>query len=315
MRTYNPQLPSLIGIVRRHGSMRIADVAQVLQTPVLEIRAQINAYCYEARNTSLAPDFDVAIYIEPAEEGQLSDDDLVKVAGNAERDLLGLERFDASVFMPLYDAASDLAVREPDNEALRAACEKLLDTFLPGVQPRRAFRSQFVADLQRAIDESRKVWLTYSRAWQPGTSNRVIEPYKLHQTARGYEVDAGPVTDGRLRTFLVSGIRSLVVLDEPSSPPADLETLISNERTTTTVSGYVTHHRAWAVKKWAEDVTYGRADHDGHTFTAKLLPPVGWRVALMMIDAGDGLDLDQTDYNAEAADLAARLLAHHGLDT
>lgn len=314
MTSYSAYIPEIVELIRREGSLTVAEVARILGIDADEVRRQVNAYAVEAESESLRPMLPVAVYIEPVRDHDAaSDDDLVAIQGDPHRDLLGIDRFDASVYGPLYEAAVDLAIREPHNEALHSANRKLLELFLDGVRPAEAFRATIVADAQRAVSLRRKVRITYSRAWEPGVVERVVEPYRVTRTGRGYEIDAGPLIDGRLRTYLVSRIRSFEELPEEFAMPAGVEDLIASDRTTSPVTGYVTHTAMWAVRKWSESYELGDSDDDGAQFVAHLLPPVSWRAALMKIDAGDDLDLDQLTHDEEAARIARRLLAHHDL--
>ena len=79
--------------------------------------------------------------------------------------------------------------------------------------------NQHLRVLQDAQEQQRKVKIVYSRAWSRTVTERIIEPLRLVQTQRGWEVDAGPVgPEGNLRTYLLSNIRSAEPLDETSSP-------------------------------------------------------------------------------------------------
>ena len=69
-------------------------------------------------------------------------------------------------------------------------------------------------------------------------TERVIDPYELNYSARGAEVDAGPLDeDGRIRTFLVSRIRDIDVLDETFQRPGDALALCAAAREPTPVIG------------------------------------------------------------------------------
>ena len=86
-------------------------------------------------------------------------------------------------------------------------------------------------EFHRAVLDRRKIKIIYSRAWYPGVTERVIEPYAMVRTRRGWEVDAGPVDDhGRLRTYLLTGVQSFSVLDETFERPADVDALLRAQR-------------------------------------------------------------------------------------
>jgi proteasome accessory factor C len=86
------------------------------------------------------------------------------------------------------------------------------------------------------------------------------------------------------------------------------------QRALTRITGFVPPSGRWVLDKWAERVEVDSEDATGLQFTAHVLPPVGWRCALMMLMAGPEAWLDEPALDAEKGVLAERLLAHHGLD-
>jgi proteasome accessory factor C len=316
--TYRQVVGEVIHLVDLHGPMSLRQLAELLDVSADEIRRQVETYSYEDAS---APDWVpglVAVFVEPLDEEDPpvpSDDDRVRIVGHPDRLVLGIERFGASVFGPLYDAAADLSAREPDNTVLAEACRKLLDVFLPGVRPRSPHQADALAQLESAIRGTRRACITYSRAWEPGTVERVIEPYGLTHTGRGQELDAGPVqADGRIRTYLISRIRAVEVLDETFVRPDAADALIAANRQVATVSGYMPIDRIWVLRKWSEEFRITGQDNQGVAFEAELLPPVSWRAGLMRIAGGPDAYLDEQTLDEEAIALARRLWAHHGLD-
>ncbi len=337
-------------ILARHGNrMTIRKLADALGVSVNVLRRQVTAF-EDTDDTGEIhqPGFDRFVFIAPPdyniphgfngadgtddeaastevngdafddveERGDSSDLDVVVLVGSAE-DFLGTERLNAEVLGPLYAAAEDLLVQEPDNSALASAATKLREQFLPGVKPRRHYRKATVAAIAEAIRTHRKMRIVYSRAWQPGVTERVIEPYLLVNTRRGYEVDAGPSDeDGNLRTFIISRIRAYDVLDEEFTPPSDAAAQSRVMRQTVTVTGFLPHHSRWAINKYAESVEWpgDQSGDDDVRFIAHVLPPVQERVALMSISAGPGMVFDDEKYEMARAELARLLCEHHGLD-
>jgi proteasome accessory factor C len=143
---------------------------------------------------------------------------------------------------------------------------------------------------------------------------RVIDPYRVVSTRRGFEVDAGPLDrDGALRTFLISGIRDLDVLDETFERPEDLDARIAASRALTQVRVVVPRDRLWAVGRFAEQTRVVAADEHLEV-EADVLPPVAERVGLMMTTAGPGAFVVEPAWLAEAGPAtASALLDHHGL--
>jgi proteasome accessory factor C len=317
---YQPLLLEVCAVLEQHeGRLTFSELAAALGEPIDEIRRQVQAYTDLDSPETL--DLTVGrrdLLITPADteadDPSPSDDDAVELIVPTEN-ILGVEQFDAAILGPLYQATEQLLAEEPNNETLADAAEVLRTQFLPGVRQPRHYRGRYVAALRQAIDEQRKVAIVYSRAWRPGVTSRVIEPYALNTSTRGTEVDAGPLDqEGRIRTFLISRIREVDVLPDTFERPPDAVALVAEARATTPVTGYVAHRSRWAVEHWSEKTEVGESDEHGLTFTAHVLPPLGWRCGLMRITAGPDLDFDDPRLDDEAADLAGRLLTHHGLD-
>ena len=121
--------------------------------------------------------------------------------------------------------------------------------------------------------------VVYSRAWSQGVATRTIEPYRLVQTRRGWEVDAGPPeADGALRTFLLSNIRAAEVLDDTFDLPADLSVKLAAQRPTTSVRVSLPHDARWAADFFTEDVERRRRTTSRrHRSTSRCSHP--WRPA------------------------------------
>jgi predicted DNA-binding transcriptional regulator YafY len=249
------------------------------------------------------------------EEADSADAVHVRLTSNSPLTELGLEYVGADLLGPLYRAATDLLALEPDNDVLRQAVARLTETLMAGVDGTRPFGGELAAELRRAARERRQVRIVYARAWRPGVGERVIEPYRVVSTRRGFEVDAGPVDEaGDIRTFLVSGIRSLQVLEETFQRPPDVEALVARAREVTTVRLVVPREAAWVVDRFSEGVTVVRADEDLE-LVAEVLPPVRDRVGLILTVAGpEAFVVEPETLRDAGAQTAARLLAHHGLE-
>ncbi len=236
---------------------------------------------------------------------------------------LGAEYLDAAELALIWTSAHALAEVEPDNTALHEALEVLAETMFGEVADDRervprpssgpAPWAGPVEDMKRAMDQNRRVRIVYSRAWQAGTVTRVIEPYRLVQTRRGWEVDAGAVEQGNaLRTFLLSNIRECEVLTESFVPPANLTESLVAARTTRRVRVRIPHDARWAADMYAERVEQVADDEHTQTLDLDLLPPVERRVGLVLLSAGvDAYVLEPAALVRTGPDLAKELLAHH----
>lgn len=247
---------------------------------------------------------------------------MVRLVSNEPGKELGIAYASVPELARLYRAGSDRLQLEPDNAALAAAVQKLADGLLPKfVSSTRSNAPSSAAsnamarppEFHRAEVERRKVKISYSRAWYPGVAERVIEPYAMVRTRRGWEVDAGPVDDhGRLRTYLLTGVQSFEVLAETFERPVDVDALLRAQRRTTTVELAVPYDSRWAVDKYAEVVEVVAEDETSVRLRAHLLEPVRQRVGLILLAAGTQARVVESVELADAGrELAGRLLDHY----
>ncbi len=230
---------------------------------------------------------------------------------------LGVEYLRADELVVLYEAARGLAELEPDNIALAEALAVLSDTFLAGTTTAggRSDTSDGPAALLReAVERCRVVRIEYSRAWRPGVGTREIHPYALRHTNRGWEVDAGPLSQGRARTFIVDRISSAEPLQDRFERPAGIDQVLAAERTEVRVEMSLPQRTQWVVDRFAESTAVVTADADDLSVRAGFLPPVGERIGLILVIAGrDAFVVEPPHYQSAGADLARQLLAHHDL--
>jgi predicted DNA-binding transcriptional regulator YafY len=255
----------------------------------------------------LGPDGDTDI--EPGEA------ETIRAVNDRPTEELGVEYVDASELALVHTAAVALHDVEPD-EDLAAAIDVLTETMVgtPGGQPQLPAWNEPLRPLQEAQRHRRAVRIVYSRTWQHGVSTRIIHPYRLVQTRRGWEVDAGPPDSaGRLRTYLLSGIREVDSLEEIFEPPAGLAAMLDAQRATTQVRMVLPHSSRWAADMYAETVTVLRGDEDDAEVSLELLPPLADRVGMLLLAAGSGaFVLDPPELANAGSVLAEELLVHHG---
>ncbi|AIY16774.1 WYL domain-containing protein [Pimelobacter simplex] len=228
---------------------------------------------------------------------------------------LGVEYVDAAELALVHTAALALLDLEPDNADLAGAIEVLTETLLgaPGDLPRVSDANRSLPLLQEAREKRRAARIVYSRAWQPGVSEREIEPYRLVQTRRGWEVDAGPADEhGRLRTYLLSNIRDVTLLDREFAVPDDLGDVLAAQRATTTVRVLLPQEARWAADFYAEHVTLVQDDEESVVVDLDLLPPLERRVGRLLLAAGPAAFVVEPAALADAGVvLAEELLVHH----
>ena len=228
---------------------------------------------------------------------------------------LGAEHLSAGDLATLYTAGTALLEVDPDDADLAAALAVIAETMYgePAATPYVGDWTRHVRDLQDAQEQRHKVRIVYSRAWHPGVTDRVIEPLRLVQTRRGWEVDAGPVgPEGNLRTFLLSNLRAVEVMDEGFEPPSGVESLLTKQRATTTVRMQLAQDARWAARQHAEGVTVVAEDEETLTADLELLAPVGERVGLVMLASGPSTRvLSPGSVLPDAMALVEELLQHH----
>lgn len=228
---------------------------------------------------------------------------------------IGAEHVSAGDLATIYTAGAALLEVDPDDADLAGALAVIAETMYgePAATPYVGDWNRHVKDLQDAQEKRRKVRIRYSRAWRPGVTDRVIEPLRLVQTRRGWEVDAGPVgPEGNLRTFLLSNIRSVEVLDEAFEPPSGIDSLLAKQRQTTTVRMELAQDARWAARQHAERVTVVEEDEETFTADLELLAPVGERVGLIMLASGPSTRvISPGSVLPDAMGLVEELLRHH----
>lgn len=243
---------------------------------------------------------------------------IVRIVSESPAEELGVEYVDAAELALVYAAALALHDIEPDDEDLGQAIDVLTETMLgepasleSSPEARRWNRP--LPQLQQAQAERRAARIVYSRAWEHGVSEREIEPYRLVQTRRGWEVDAGPVDgDGRIRTFLLSNVRDVELLDRTFAVPDDVDALVAANRATTRVQVLLPQRARWVADFYAESVAFVQDDEESVVVDLELLPPLERRVGMLLLAAGpDAFVIEPRDLEAAGAVLAEELLVHH----
>jgi proteasome accessory factor C len=214
----------------------------------------------------------------------------------------------------LARSASRQLASEPGNAALRSALSQLENSVLSGGRVTGpSWLTRWVRPLRKALAERKLTHLTYVGGWRPGLSEQVIEPYQLVRTRLGWELDAAVCgQDGKLRTFLVSGIRSVTVLDESFSRPSDSWDRLARHRQPRTVELVVPHGRRDVVDLHAESAELIEEDDEVVQLRIELLPPVTLRLGLLLVSVGAEAFVVSPPTLGDAGRVLARhLLAHH----
>jgi proteasome accessory factor C len=312
-------LPRIIEVLSYHGVVPISSVATEVGLKEQEVRDLLRRYYVsEDPRTRIGLPPPIAFLDDRGEEAEPAEATCVRLQGDYADEDLAFDYTPMAYIAKAYRIARDQSYLDPDNALLRSAVEKLRATLDPemGTTAPTGEAALSPAEWYRAAVDHRRVRLLYARAWRPGTTERVIDPYRVVRTRRGWEVDAGPPDeDGRLRTFLLTGVVDAEVLDETFDPPADVVDLLVAQRRTTRVRFSVPEEKVWVVERQAERAD--RVDSDGQAtiVDAELLEPVHDRIATILVISGaDARVLDDPVTGGDAgALLARRLLQHHGL--
>jgi len=313
------ELPRLLDALQYHPEgLRIDDLAvEVGRTPAQVREALLTYY-----TTDLALHDAHLVGRPPAIEfvtGAAEDDDfehasMVRLQAPEPGRELGVAYMSVTELVRLYRAGRDRLELEPENETLRSATNKLRAGLLPGVTPSvRGPLEPPPADFEVARRKRRRVAIVYAGAWHSSDGDRVIEPYRLIHTRRGWEVDAGPVhTDGGLGTFLLDRIQSYTVLDQTFEPPADLDQLLTRQRTLFPVELEVPHETRWSVEKYAERVEVLAEDETSARLRALLIQPVRHRIGLILADGGQAARvINPADLANAGQEVATTLLTRY----
>jgi proteasome accessory factor C len=304
------------------GGLPLRELAAHLDVPEGTLREEIIAY-YRAE---IDPDLSPAAFREvrmrflaapgDPDEVEPSQAEIVALSSANPAADVGVTHFTATQLARVYRAGRALLALEPDNTVLEDALTTLGTTLLPGTE---ADSDSWLADLaarfRAAVRERRRMRIEYERDWRPGVRERVVDPYRLVHTRRGWELDAGVLTaDGsrRVGSFLLSGIRTAGATGETFEVPADLDAQIAANRTERAVDVVVPQDARWVVERWAESVTPLQEDEESVKLRASLLPPIDWRLGLILVTAGpDAFVVEPRELGDAGRTLARELLTHH----
>ncbi len=315
------RLPKVFERLQRHpDGLPLEELAADFDIPVAALREELLAfYTADIGGRWLLTRPEVLEFLGP--DGDTEDPGtagIVRIVAEVPADI-GVEYVDAGELGLAYTAALALLETEPDNEELGQAIDVLTETmFGPSAaagEATPAVRSwnRLLPVFREALAAGRAVRIVYSRAWHPGVTEREIEPYQLVQTRRGWEVDAGPVDDeGRLRTFLLSNIRSAEVVDRAFTTPDDVAERLAEQRATTRVRVLLPQSARWAADFYAEQVTLVEDDEEDVVVDLDLLPPVERRVGRLLLAAGPlAAVIDPPELDSAGVVLAEELMVHH----
>jgi predicted DNA-binding transcriptional regulator YafY len=314
------RLPRVLELLAEYpNGLPVDELAAKVGAPVGELRQDLLAF-YSADLVEYGLDRPPATLEFLGPEGgdeDPSEAEVVRISGDPGLDELGVQYVGASELALLFTAARVMQDLEPSDEHLARAIDVLAETMYgeePGEETLEHHRwDEALGPLQTAVHEHRRVRIVYSRAWHLGVSERVIEPYQLVNTRRGWEVDAGPVDEsGGIRTYLLANLREVELLPDGFDPPVDLGGCLERQRETSRVRVRLPQSARWTAEMYAEEVHVVADDEVFCTLDLDLLPPLEHRVGLLLMAAGPTAEvIDPDELRASGSRLAQELLDHH----
>ena len=333
------RLPEVLAILSQHPTgLPLDQVAEELGVDPDLIREEIRLFYMLEIPDDPAPPETIEFIAQDGGPAEPHDAPMIRLAGGAPMQELGVQYLSGSQLATLYRAALALLELDPDDTALEGAVEVLERSLLPGIEEspseEESRQAALAAKLGDAIEERRCVRIHYTRAWEPGTIVRDVAPYFMVRTRRGWELDAASVDDGsgghssddaaagdpEVRTYLLSGITALQELDTTFERRVDVVTRITEDRVEVPVTVLLPVAQLWVAQRFAEHVEVVSADavSDASQGEAEalvrvhLLPPVEERLGLMLLIAGSEATVDEpVDFDTARADVARALLEHH----
>lgn len=302
------RLSRVLTLLQTHPEgLRIDYLAAEVEVPEQRLRQELLDF-YVADTLTVRPDT-IVFFASDGSDVDVSEAEMVKVVSEQPAAELGVELMTAEQWLTAYEQAAWVAASSPGDEALAQAVDIIGTKILGGKPPRPDDDVGQV--LSRAVSSSTAVEIEYSRAWKPGIVTRCIEPVRLVQTRRGWEVDA--LVEGQLRTYLIDRIRSAQPTDRRFEAPADLAARLTAQRQVTVVKLSVPQGYRWLVDRYAEASDVLAYDEETLTIRAQFLPPVSERVGLILVTAPDSFVVDPRGLNEAAAQMARALWDHHQL--
>lgn len=303
------RLSRVLSLLQAHPEgLRIDYLAAQVEVPEKRLRQELLDF-YVADTLTVRPDTIVFFAPDGTDVEDVSDAEMVKVVSEQPAAELGVELMTAEQWLTTYEQAAWIAASNPEDQALAEAVDIIATKILAGTPPRPDDEVGTV--LSKAIAARTGVNVEYSRAWKPGVVARYIEPVRLVQTRRGWEVDA--LVEGQLRTFLIDRIRSAQATDRPFELPADLPARLAEHRRVQTVRLSVPQRYRWLVDRYAETSAVLDYDEETLTISAAFLPPVSERIGLILVTAPDAFVVEPAALNDAAAQMARALWEHHRL--
>lgn len=299
----------------RPGGMRLRDLAGLLGVSRDALLAEFDAYHASVGDVLRGGYREPALEFVPDPAGPNADSEPAVTGFVRLRDLrpaaeAKVRAMSLGELGEVIRLVRERMLAEPDNSVLAEVLDALTGSGPTGEESSAVERAR---PFRRAAAERQRMRISYAPEWRSVLIERVIEPYQVVHTRRGWEIDAGVVgKEGVVGTFLVAGVRSFDVLADTFEPPPDLAARIDRARRPRSVELVVPHAATWAVEMHAESAEVLEEDEDEIRPRALLLPPVAARLGLLLLAAGPAASVLAPPAAADAGRAMARdLLRHH----
>ena len=152
--------------------------------------------------------------------------------------------------------------------------------------------------------------IVYSKAWNPEVITRTVDPLGLALVDGVWELDAGPVDRGDIRSYLVRRIRSCEVLAETFDVDDEMRRLLAARRGTADVLMFVPSDMVWLLHTAADKVVVQQSDASGSQVVVTVREPIEARLGVILAVMGpEAFVVHPPHYRDVQATWAGRLLA------
>ena len=236
---------------------------------------------------------------------------LVRVLGAEPLSELGIALVTPGQAVALHTVAERMALPEPEAAVLASALRK--------VDAAVRVSEQAIDDdpeptdarlevLRQAVVGHRRVRLRYAASWWKRESVREVEPLVLQWIDGDWELDAGPVRGGDLRSFLIDHILEVDLLDDTFAVTPQMTQLLQARRQLTTVRLVVPADRLWVLPGMVSGLKVLRADGAEAQVDLTLREPVRERLGVVLCALGSDAFVVSPGHLISCGETTARLL-------
>lgn len=246
---------------------------------------------------------DSGMWVPPAKSSK------IKLVDDEAFDAMGLNLLSPIEALLLVQIGRAIAKVDRDPH-LRSALDKLEEAVRLSTSAEPPEGVPILDTLNAAVADRRRIAIVYSKAWNPAVITRTVDPLGLALVDGVWELDAGPVDGGDIRSYLVRRIRSCEVLDETFEVDDEMRRLLAARRGTADVLMVVPPDMVWLLNTAAEKVVVDRTDLSGTEVVVTVREPIEARLGVILAAMGpEAFVVHPPHYRDVQATLAGRLLS------